>query len=280
MNLRHLIYIIVAGVITTFAACGNKTEEAKNLTPQEPDDSIVGDSMFYGLVCDGTSDTVIVVYPMDGGDPVTYSCIDAKRAGKIIGKPTIGDWVGLVICPDDAGEADMVINLDQLKGTWTYPVMPQMKDFKHLSKRMQKRMEREALQEMPDSEKAMYMVPREYGFSLKRSHVAQAVGRVYTSSTLEDDSPVEYPEVKNYKKWYAWNGRLILISGERTLANMPSDHKPKPNVKDTFDFVSLSDDSLVLELHSQRYAFHRKANVLTVNAKAQKAAQKAAEKKL
>lgn len=266
-------------MLATFAACGEKKEMGNHEIVQAPTDSIVGDSMFYGLTCDGTTDTVIVVYPMSGGDPVTFSCIDAKKAGKIIGKPSIGDWVGLVICKDDSNEVDMIVNLDQLKGTWTYPVMPHMKDFKHLSKRMQKRMENKALSEMPDSEKAVYMVPREYGFALKRSHVAQAIGRVYTSSTLEDDSPVEYPEVKNYKNWYSWNGRLILVSGERMLASAANAKKPAHTVKDTLDFISLNEDSLVLEHHGEVYSFHRKANALTVNAKAQKAAQKAADEK-
>lgn len=279
MTNKSLLYIImIACVAMCFTDCRNKEKEPEMVVEKAPSIVITNDSMVYGLTCDGSGDSTFILYPMEGGDLITYSCIDAKLAKRIIGKPTVGDWVGVVVSKEDSTEAYMIINLDQLKGTWTYPVMPQMKDYMHLSKRMQRRMEREALENMPDSMKELYMVPREYGFSLKRSHVAQSVGRVYSGSSLEDDSPVEYPPVKNYKQWYPWNGRLILISGpSATEAN--EDGKIAPDVADTLDFVSLDDDSLILSLHGMRYGFHRKQNAINANAEAQKKAQKAAELK-
>lgn len=51
--------------------------------------------MIYGLSCDGTNDSVIVFLPFESGvDPIIYNIETAKRAGKIIGQPQIGDWVG------------------------------------------------------------------------------------------------------------------------------------------------------------------------------------------
>jgi hypothetical protein len=47
---------------------------------------VKGDSMVYGLSCDGTSDSVVVIWPFTG-DPITLSTIDAKENGRIIGKP-------------------------------------------------------------------------------------------------------------------------------------------------------------------------------------------------
>lgn len=265
-------------MLIIFISCGEKKKNVEAI-PETHDASkyIVGDSMIYGLACDGTSDSFVVVLPFNGDDPVTYSCIDAHKANKIIGKPQIGDWVGLMLDPEDSLSAEFVINLDQLKGTWTYPVMPTLKDFKHLSRRMQRKMEKQMISEMSDSMKATILVPREYGFSLKRGHAAQPVGRIFKGSSLEDDSPVEYPEVKNYRQWFMWNTRLILVSGSMNMIKNEKS-KAEKDVFDTLDFVSLSDDSLVLIHHGQRIGFHRKSSAREANAEATKKAQDADKK--
>lgn len=279
MKLRYLLYTIMfACVGMTFTSCKkDKQEEVGELNIVEVSTKITGDKMFYGLTCDGTGDSAIIVYPMSGGDPLTFSSIEAYHDGRIIGKPQIGDWVGIVINPEDSTVADMVINLDQLKGTWTYPVLPEWKELKNMSKKMQKKMENKVLADIPDSVKALYFIPREYGFSLKRGHKAQAVGHVNGGTTVGDDSPVEYPAVRNYREWHMWNGRLILISQEgMTLAGNNS-KTPKEKL-DTLDFVSLNEDSLVMTLHGIRYGFHRKESAITANKAAQKAAEKVDKK--
>lgn len=265
-------------MLIIFISCGEKKKNAEAI-PQIQDASslIVGDSMVYGLACDGTSDSFIVVFPFNGDDPVTYSCIDAHKDNRIIGKPQIGDWVGLMLDPEDSTTATFVINLDQLKGTWTYPVLPTLKDFKHLSKKMQRKLERQKISEMTDSMKESLLVPREYGFSLKRGHMAQAVGNVYKGSSLEDDSPVEYPAVKNYKQWFIWNTKIILVSGQINILNDKNTKKTK-DVLDTLDFVSLTEDSLILKHHNTIYGFHRKGSALEANAEATKKAQEADKK--
>lgn len=259
-------------------ACSHKSKqgEADMAEPEKAIDEIEikGDSMLYGLACDGTSDSTIVIWPF-GGDPVAYSAIDAKHAGRVIGKPQIGDWVGVMISKEDTTEAEMVINLDQLKGTWTYPVMPVMKELQNMSRRMQRRM----MADMPDSVKQTFFVPREYGFTLKRGHQAQAVGRVMRSNTLSDDSPVQYPEVKNYKNWYMLNGRLILVSGMSSLLRNNNNVEQVPDVIDTLDFVAMDEDSLILTHHGIRYHFHRKESAMAANAEATKAQAKQDAKK-
>lgn len=283
MKLIQFIFISIF-TATIMLSCNKDKQGNENLIQEvDASDLIIGDSMVYGLACDGTSDSAIVVYPFDGSDPVTYSCIDASRQHRIIGSPQIGDWVGLVLDKEDKSTANTVINLDQLKGTWTYSVLPTLKDFEHLSKRMQKRMQREALENMPDSVKETYFIPREYGFTLKRSHVAQAVGNVYSGSSLEDDSPVKYPEVKKYQQWFAWNGKLILVSTKNGRLNIASEKQEKPEFSfDTLEFVSMTNDSLVLTQNGIRYGFHRKNSTIEANAhatkKAQEANKKAAEK--
>ena len=279
-KVKKLLYsaLIYMAVATLFTACKDTASQPNDNSQATVTykDSITGDSMVYGLACDGTSDSVIVVFPFSGKDPVTYSCIAAKQAGRIIGKPSIGDWVGLMLSKEDSTEASFVINLDQLKGTWTYPVMPVLKDFAHMSKRMQRRMENKALSEMPDSVKELYMIPREYGFALKRNHVAQPVGYVYSGNTLEDDSPVEYPTLRNYTSWYMCNGQLILFSHSREA--QPAGGKPAAADIDTLSFISLDEDSLVLTSHGIRYGFHRKASATKANEEAQAKAKEAAAK--
>ena len=279
MKIKYLFFATFATILMT-ASCGKKKEHTTNVGVQlDVSNMIVGDSMLYGLACEGTGDSNIVVYPFSGGDPIKYSCIDAHKAKRIIGNPQIGDWVGLVLDKEDSTVAQMVVNLDQLKGTWTYTVMPTFKDFKHLSKRMQKKMENQIMAEMPDSEKALYMVPREYGFSLKRSHAAQSVGKVRQNAGVDDDSPVEYPKVKNYQQWFSWNGRIILVSADRPAPT--KDGKPAPQPKpsfDTLDYVMLTNDTLILLDHGVPQGYHRQSSALTANDAANKKAAEADKK--
>ena len=280
MKIKYLFFATFAAILTMIS-CGQKEDSSDSVSISSVDVSkdIVGDSMIYGLACEGTSDSNIVVYPFSGGDPIKYSCIDAHKNHRIIGHPEIGDWVGLVLDKEDTTVATMVVNLDQLKGTWTYTVMPTFKDFKHLSKRMQKKMESRLMEQMPDSEKALYMVPREYGFSLKRSHNAEPVGRVRQSASVDEDSPVEYPAVKQYAQWFSWNGKLILVSQMRHIKTEDNkDAKPPKPTFDTLEYVMLTNDTLVLMHNGVIQGYHRKSNALTANEHANKKAAEADKK--
>ena len=257
----------------TICSCSSNKSEEGMLTVVDDGLVIKGDSMIYGLACDGSSDSTLVLWPFKG-EPLSISCIDAKRAGQVMGKPEIGDWVGVIVDSSDSTEATLVLNLDEMKGTWTYPVMPVLKDVQHMSKRMQRRF----MAQMDDSLKQTFLIPREYGFVLKRSHKAEAVGRVRRTTTLEDDSPVTYPEVKNYKKWYTCNGKLLLVSGQFHIVG---DKAPKqvPDVVDTMTFVKMQGDSLILSQHGVNYHFHRQASAAAANAAAQAAVAKQDQKK-
>ena len=277
MNSRYFFPLVFALILTLFS-CGRQKVSEEQIMQIDVSKQIVNDSMIYGLACEGTNDSVVVIYPLSGEDPVTYSCIDAYKAKHIIGKPEIGDWIGIMIDKNDSTAASMIINLDLLKGTWTYPVMPTFKDFKNLSEKMRKRMEAKAIKELPDSEKALYLIPREYGFSLKRNHIAQSVGMVYSGNGMNDDSPVEYPEVKLYEQWFSWNGRLILVSAKMLSPDAMGKKHKQEIVFDTLDFVSLSGDSLILTYKNNRIGFHRKTDAISANAEATKKAQEADRK--
>ena len=265
------ILAFIGIICLLFFSCSKKEQGKEHHALGFPDVKvdIKGDSMVYGLVCDGTTDSVIVLWPFSG-DPVIYDCIDAHENNRIIGKQSIGDWVGIIRDSIDTMVVAMAIDLDQLKGTWTYPVVPVMKDLQHMSPRMQKRM----MADMPDSIKNTYLVPREYGFTLKRAHQAQAVGYVHSSNTLLSDSPVEYPKVKRYVQWHMLNGRLILVSADRKPTKDSDIDAPVEVKMDTLDFVYMDNDSLIMTQNGVRYGFHRKESAMAANKEANKAQAK------
>ena len=226
-----------------------------------------GDKMEYGLACDGSNDSILVFLPNSGGDPVIYNIVKASKGKKIFGHPETGDWVGIMINPNNQREATMVVDLDQLKGTWTYQVLPTIRESKTKS-----RQQIEA--ELTDSMRAILFVPREYGFSLKRHFSASSVGFVYKGNSLEDESLVEYPPVPRYTSWRPYNGKLII-----TRDTLDAQRQRIPDnkvIRDTLDFVFMMDDSLALRVDDTVIGFHRQKSVIEANRKANEAAQKQA----
>lgn len=259
-----------------FASChrGSKPPKPSTNLPISMSKPAKGDKAIYGLACMGCTDTAIVMLPNGGGDPVRYNILDANKNHQVFGNIEIGDWICIIPCKDknEKNAADMVIDLDKLKATWTYQVMPHLRDVSHLSKRQQARI----LANMPDSIVETYMIPREYGFTLKRMSEARSVGYVMANSSVEDDSPVEYPPVPQYTEWHAYNGKLILVKGRRVFNGIVFNEK---TTYDTLSFVYMKDDSLALrDSKGNIQGYHRKANEQTANAAARQAAQKAANK--
>lgn len=227
-----------------------------------------GDNMIYGLACDGCTDSVIVFLPNEGGDPVTYQIIGAMTKHQVFGHPEVGDWVGLMLNPKDSTEATLVIDLDQLKGTWTYEVMPTIRE--RATKSAQ-----EISAELSDSMRALLFVPREYGFTLKRHHAASSVGNVFKGNSLTHEDLVEYPPVPRYTGWHTWNGKLILT---RDTVDVISKKRlsEKQIQRDTMSFVYMKEDSLTLRANGKTIGFHRQENAQKANKKAQDAVQKQA----
>lgn len=275
--MRHITPIIIAVSALLLAACSPTPQPAAE--PKSKAEKAEPDSMVYGLTCDGTSDSVLMLLPLDrpGADPVAFNTETAKAQGRIIGRPEIGDWVGVLLNPEDSTEATLVVDLDQLKGTWTRQVRPTWKTAARMSRRAQRR----RMAELPDSLREAYMVPREYGFTLKRSAQASPVGYVMTQSSLADDSPVEYPPVENVTGWNPHNGRLVLIITPRQPIGQTPRKAPRGRERrDTLDFVLMTADSLVLtNARGERQAYHRKADAMSANAAASAAAEKTQQRK-
>lgn len=263
-----LLFIFIA--LLTAIGCTNK-DEGSGLTANK-NDHAKGDSTIYGYACDGCTDSTLVLLPIDCSDPVTYDIVRATRKQQVFGSMEVGHWVGVVVNPKNKKEVLMVIDLDELKGTWTYQVLPYLKE-------SATKTQAEIEAELTDSMRELYFVPREYGWTLKRHWQAQTVGNVYRSNSLQDESPVEYPKVKNFTGWHIYNGLLIM---RRDTIDEHRNPIPADKVEqDTNRIVYLKDDSLCVFFEGNYVGFHRQKNAQTANSKAQAAIKKEekAEKK-
>lgn len=262
MRAKTLITVTLAAGL--FGACTSDNATKDNTNIQlESELKITGDKTIYGLACEGCNDSTILLLPNDGSDPVKYDIIDATRNHKIRGKIKTGDWICLITNKNDKRVADFVMDLDQLRGIWCYIVMPKMRDYNKMSKRLQARM----MENMSDSLKETFLIPHEYGFWLKRQWQAQSVGYVKESSTLAEESPVVYPQLGYYVAWGIWNGKIIIArgtpkfsdTGQVSVTNM---------VNDTCDVDYLDADSLVLSSDGQSRSYYRKSDINDVNKRA------------
>lgn len=251
-KMRQLTMLLLAMMALLTASCGDKAKTNDNQSDSLSTSAHAkGDSTLYGLACEGCTDSVLVFLPFIGGDPVTYDIIAATKHKKIIGHPETGDWVGIILNSTDKKKADMVIDLDQLKGTWVHQAMPKLREKKTANVVMSD--EEKAAQ---DSLIKAAMVPREQGFSLKRSSVAEPIGFVF-SQNPNDESPVEYPAVRMYSEWHVFNGKLLLTAGGMKAPNGKKMHTNKVET-DTIDFVFMTSDSLQLRFKDGVRNYYRK----------------------
>ncbi len=262
MRAKTLITVIFTAAL--FGACSSdKATKDDSGIQMESQLKITGDNTIYGLACEGCNDSTILLLPNDGSDPVKYDIIDATHNHMVRGKIKTGDWIGLIANKKDKHVADFVIDLDQLRGIWCYIVMPKMRDYDKMSKRLQARM----MANMSDSLKETFLIPREYGFWLKRQWQAQSVGYVRESSTLTEESPVVYPKLGYYVAWGIWNGKIIIARGTPEFSES-GQVKVTNMVNDTCDVDYLDADSLVLSSDGESRSYYRKNDINDVNKRA------------
>lgn len=229
MKTKTIIMIAAAALFA--AACGNK-QEVKPEKAIGLQTKIEGDSTLYGLACDGCTDSVLVFLPGQGGDPVTYNIIEAMKHQKVLGRPEVGDWVCLLVNAEDTTKADIVIDLDKLKGDWARLEMPTLKAKMNTGDLLS-----EAEKQERDSAFHAQMVPQEIGFSLRRHYEARPIG--LWRPNVDESSPIVYPKPKSYTKWHIFNGHLVLTEGTFGVNNVKDEEK-----YDTVDIVLLQTDSL------------------------------------
>lgn len=251
MNIISRLSATALLAVLLLGACTQKDKDPyANTDIIDPMPTVKGDSTLYGLACDGCTDSVIVFLRNSGGDPDTFDIINARQNRQVLGRPRIGDRLAVMLTPEDTTEARMVIDMDDLQGKWCYIAIPKMRDFASMPKRLQHRM----MTNMPDSMKDKLLVPKEFGFQLRRSFVAQPIGMVYRSNTTDDQSPVEYPPLKMYSEWRIFNGHLILTEEKHAIPGKSKAQK----LNDTADIIMLRPDTLVLRFKDGEKGYFKK----------------------
>jgi len=255
--------ILLAAAACMIYSCGgrqNNNSGAYVTTKNAP-----GDSTIYGLACDGCTDSVLVLLPYSGGDPVEYNIIEAMKNRRVFGRPQIGDKIALLVSKDKKNVADVVVDVEELKGQWCYLAMPYLRPMPGQSDAQAQKMFRQ----IPDSVRDSLMIPREYGMELQSGDVARTIGMQYFKE--DNDGPIQYPELPIRTGWRLFNCRLLLVSGGLPSAKDPS--KKTPVVTDTFKIKMMMKDSLIItNTKGEDFSFYRKKEEkIDIAAKAEEA---------
>ncbi len=234
---RHGRLLLAATLAAIVAACGTRGDKTSG--DNRPDNSVQeleGDSMVYGLACDGSNDSILLLLPLTGEDPDTFDILDAWRERKVFGRPATGDNMAVMVNREDSKVADLVVDLDRLKGDWRYLVKPHLR---HHANTDQESLSPEAKESL-DSVLAQIAQPREFGMEIKSEHIVRPIG-MSSDRTPEKNGRVQFPPQKRYRMWYLFNGKLLLSETRRDTAGVST-----VTSTDTAQLVMLRRDSLVL----------------------------------
>lgn len=239
--------IILAATAMLLGACHSGTQTEKNSTVYNETVTLEGDSTVYGLACDGCTDSLLVYLPFSGGDPDTIDILNARVQRKVFGRPEVGDEVAFVLNASNKKVADLVINIDRLKGSWCYQVMPKLR--RRLGASADSVVQLPP--DFPDSLRKKWFQPREYGLELQRDNLVRPIGT--QTRGKEQQGPVEYPEMKRYREWHIYNGHLLLMETRRDTTGAR-----KTISTDTADIVVMRHDSLLLRFADHEQGYYRK----------------------
>ncbi len=239
--------IILAATAMLLGACHSGTQTEENSTVYNETVTLEGDSTVYGLACDGCTDSILVYLPFSGGDPDTIDILNARVQRKVFGRPEVGDEVAFVLNASNKKVADLVINIDRLKGSWCYQVMPKLRRRLGASADSVAQLP----PDFPDSLKKKWFQPREYGLELQRDNMVRPIGA--QTRGREQQGPVEYPEMKRYREWHIYNGHLLLMETRRDTTGAR-----KTISTDTADIVVMRHDSLLLRFADHEQGYYRK----------------------
>lgn len=191
-------------------ACGGQQGSKENKDAETDSLSLVleGDSTVYGLACDGCTDTILVFLPINNtaGDPDTFNILNATRKHRVFGHLRIGDNVAVVRNQKDSTVADYVIDMENLRSTWCYQVLPTLRERAD----MQGKTTKQKVANLPDSIRELLSIPREYSLQIRGDQSVFTKGS-YRIPTDDEDNVVEYPIVKHYSQWFLYNGKLLLF---------------------------------------------------------------------
>ena len=239
--------LAVSLMVLILNACGQRPQPTPHDEAISIFDSIPGDSTYYGLACDGSTDSILVYLPFNGGDPDTIDILNARIQRRVFGRPDVGDEVAFVLSASNKKVADLVINIDRLKGSWCYQVMPKL--------RRRAGLPADSIVQLPpdfpDSLRQKWFQPREYGLEIQRDNAVRPIGAQRRGK--EQQGPVEYPEMKRYREWHIYNGHLLFSETRRDTTGAT-----KVISTDTADIVVMRHDSLLLRFADHEQGYYRK----------------------
>ena len=111
-------FLIIGFATLAMLSChrGPKPPVSQQNLPISMSKPAKGDKAIYGLACMGCTDSVVIMLPNQGGDPVKYNILEANRNRQAFGNIEVGDWI-CIIPAKEKNKASMVIDLDKLKAT-------------------------------------------------------------------------------------------------------------------------------------------------------------------
>lgn len=250
-------FFVLFSLVLLLAACGNSGNTNENnqtsgdSLSQEPiTRQLEGDSTIYGLACEGSNDSTLVILTSIDSNPDTIDILEARINRRVFGRPEIGDQVAITMNTERTSTADIVINIDRLKGEWCYQVMPRLR-------RRVGAAADSAVQlppDFPDSLRKKWFQPREYGFELRRDNTVRPIG-IQRNEAERQPGPVEYPTLKRYRQWHVFNGHILLSETRRDSMG----HQQVIST-DTADIVFLRRDTLQLRFANREQGYYRRSN--------------------
>ena len=246
--MKQTLFLMILVAILTTACQSGTNPSTQEITAYNEEAPLPGDSTVYGLACEGCTDSLLVFLPFSGGDPDTIDILNARVQRRVFGRPDIGDMVAVVLNAHNKSEADIVINIDRLKGEWCYIVHPRLRPRAGVSADSIVQLPAD----FPDSLREKWFQPREYGIEIRRDYTARPIG-VQRNNDDRQNGPVVYPEVKRYREWHIYNGHLLLSEARRdTLGNQQVTNT------DTADIVFMRRDTLLLRFSDHEQGYYRK----------------------
>ncbi len=246
--MKQVFFSIIFAAVLVMGCSSGSNPSSQEISAYSEEQPLPGDSTVYGLACEGCTDSLLVFLPFTGGDPDTIDILNARVQRRVFGRPDIGDMVAVVMSGHNKKEADIVINIDRLKGEWCYMVMPRLRPRAGVSADSIVQLP----PDFPDSLRRKWFQPLEYGIDIRRDNTVRPIG-VQRNNGDRQNGPVEYPQVKRYREWHIYNGHLLLSEARRdTLGNQQITHT------DTADIVFMRRDTLLLRFSDHEQGYYRK----------------------
>ena len=250
-------FFILFSLVLLLAACGSSgnnngdDQTSGDSLSQEPvARQLEGDSTIYGLACEGSNDSILVILASVDSNPDTIDILEARINRRVFGRPDIGDMVAITMNTEKASVADIVINIDRLKGEWCYQVMPRLRRRAGAAADSVVRLP----PDFPDSLRRKWFTPREYGYEIRRDNTVRTIG-IQRIEAERQPGPVEYPTLKRYRQWHLYNGHLLLSETRRDTTG----HQQIIST-DTADIIFLRHDTLQLRFADQERGYYRRSN--------------------